>query len=347
MRRVRVCIYGGTDLQGTPTAFVSTLAYEILDRMGALIVTGGFRHSVDQPNAISTDVAALDGARKYSEEHNCDLKDCYEAWVPEPSLDQRTDIGGVVRMTEQLGITVRQVLGTTPLGRRLAMVRGVDLVVTISGKRHTEVVGEQALELGIPFLPIPNAGGDSRNLLISHRQPIAARFHPGALDTCLQRIDETIEHEPRLAAQAVVTLLQTAKVGRCLVLLPYDPEHDEIYNAVLEPEVSKQMFAVRLDQLPKSDVIYASFAKAVDDAAAVVIDITHLNENVMYEVGFAHGRGRSPLMYTRDPVRLENLPIYLRTLNVHLVTDPTKLASLVGVHLAEIQAARAGSTSNR
>jgi hypothetical protein len=156
----------------------------------------------------------------------------------------------------------------------------------------------------------------------------------------LQRIDETIDHEPRLAAQAVVTLLQTAKVGRCLVLLPYDPEHDEIYNSVLEPEVSKQMFAVRLDQLPKSDAIYASFAKAVDDASAVIIDITHLNENVMYEVGFAHGRGRSPLMYTRDPVRLENLPIYLRTLNVHLVTDPTKLASLVGVHLAEIQAAR-------
>ncbi len=340
MRTIRVCIYGGTDLQGTPTAFVSALAYEILDKMGALIVTGGFRHSVNQPDAVSTDMAALDGARQYSKDHDTDLKNCYEAWVPEPTLDRRTDVGGVIRMTEELGITVSQVRGTTPLGRRLAMVRGVDLVVTISGRRHTEVVGEQALELGIPFLPIPNAGGDSMNLLTSHRQQIAARFNPGALETCLRRINETMGHEPRLAAQAVVALLQTARVGRCLVLLPYDPEHDEIYNSILEREVSKHMFPVRLDQLPKSDAIYLSFAKAMDDASAVIIDITHLNENVMYEVGFAHGRGRSPLMYTRDPARLENLPVYLRTLNVHLVADLTKLAPLVGLHLGEIQAAR-------
>jgi len=223
------------------------------------------------------------------------------------------------------------------------MVRGVDLVVTISGRRHTEVVGEQALELGIPFLPIPNAGGDSKNLLSSHRQQIAARFAPGALDACLQRVSKTIADKPRLAAQAVVALLQTAKVGRCLVLLPYDPEHDEIYNSILEREVSKHMFPVRLDRLPKSDAIYTSFARAVDDATAVIIDVTHLNENVMYEVGFAHGRELSPLLYTRDASRIENLPIYLRTLNVHLVTDLTKLAPLVGLHLGEIQAARKGS----
>ena len=340
MRKTRVCIYGGTDLGGMPTAFVSALAYEILDGMDAVIVTGGFRHSLDQPRATSTDDAALDGARQYAEEHELDVKNCYEALVPEPTLDRRPDVGGVVRMTEELGITVRQVQGTTPLGRRLAMVRGVDLVVTISGRRHTEVVGEQALELGIPFLPIPNAGGDSKSLLESHRQQIAARFAPGALDTCLKRVTATIDRQPRLAARAVVALLQTAKVGRCLVLLPYDTEHDAIYESILEPEVSRHMFAVRLDELPKSDAIYISFAKAVDDAAAVIIDITQLNENVMYEVGFAHGRGLSPLLYTRVASRLENLPVYLRTLNVHLVTDLTKLAPLVSLHLSEIQAAR-------
>jgi hypothetical protein len=56
------------------------------------------------------------------------------------------------------GVTVRVVHGRTALGRRLAMVAGVDMVVTISGLRHTEVVVEQALETGVPVLPLPHAG---------------------------------------------------------------------------------------------------------------------------------------------------------------------------------------------
>jgi hypothetical protein len=92
MRKVRVCIYGGTDLQGTPTEFISALAYRILDSMPAVIVTGGFLHSNEKPKAISTDAAALAGARRYSGEHEIQLKDCYEAWIPEPSLDSRPEI---------------------------------------------------------------------------------------------------------------------------------------------------------------------------------------------------------------------------------------------------------------
>ena len=61
MRRVRVCIYGGTDLQETPVDFISALAYKILKTMPAVIVTGGFLHSHAKPEAISTDVAALRG----------------------------------------------------------------------------------------------------------------------------------------------------------------------------------------------------------------------------------------------------------------------------------------------
>lgn len=140
MKRVRICIYGGTDLQGTPTDFISALAYKILDSIPAVIISGGFRHSNKNPNAISTDVAALRGTRRYADERGVDLKDCYEAWIPEPDMDSRPDIKGAVRMSEAAdGIAVRVMTGRTPLGRRLAMVAGVDVVVTISGRQHTEV----------------------------------------------------------------------------------------------------------------------------------------------------------------------------------------------------------------
>jgi hypothetical protein len=343
MRSLRVCIYGGTDLQGMPTKFISALAYNILESMPAVIVTGGFLHSRKEPNAVSTDSAALIGARRYAEDHRAELKDCYEPWVPEPVLDKRPDIKDVIRMTDQEGITVREMAGRTPLGRRLGMVAGVDLVVTISGKVHTEVVVEQALELGRPVLPIPNAGGDSKDLLEKHEERIAAAFEPGALHKCLSDVSKAIDHDPQAAAKAVIALLRTAKVGKCLVLLPYDDQHDELYRSVIEPAVAKHMIPVRLDRLPRSDAIYTSFADAIQTSAAVIADITDLNYNVMYEVGFAHGRRADLLLYTRDAARLEHLPVYFKTLNVRLVSNETPLNTLIDEYLRSFGATPSAS----
>lgn len=340
MRRVRVCCYGGTDLQGTPTRFVSALAYRILDSMPAVIITGGFLHSNKKPSAISTDAAALEGARRYANQHGIDLRDCYEAWIPEPSLDSRPDVEGAVRMTEEDHITVRVMTGRTPLGRRLAMVAGVDMVVTISGKQHTEVVVEQALELGVPVLPVPDAGGDSKDLLFKYRERIAASFDPGALALCLSDVSAAIDTDPERAASAVVDLFRTAKVGRCLVLLPYDDQHNNLYTSLIEPAVARHMIPVRLDRLPRSEAIYTSFADAIQASSAVIADITLLNENVMYEVGYAHGRALTPLIYTRDPARLEQLPVYFRTLNVRLASDATPVNILIEDYLRSLKATR-------
>jgi hypothetical protein len=341
MRRLRVCIYGGTDLQGMRLDFVSALAYEILDSREAIIVTGGFRYSNEEATGVSTDVAALMGARRYADDNpGIDLKDCFEACIPEPDLDDRRDAEGVVRMTAADGITVRPMTGRTPLGRRLAMVAGVDLLVTISGKRHTEVVIEQALELGLPVLPIPFAGGYSERLLKSHRARIAAGFDPGALEKCLDGVSGAIDGHPERAAKAVVALLQTAKVGRCLVLLPYDPEHLALYESTIRPAVERHMFSDRLDRRPKSEPIYTGFADSVRSAMAVIADITLLNENVMYEVGYAHGRGLTPLIYTRDAARLDHLPVYFRTLNVRVASAATPLGILIDEYLRDAKEAR-------
>lgn len=345
MRRVRICIYGGTDLEGMPASFISALAYKLLKSISAVIVSGGFRHSNKHPIAVSTDVAALRGAQRYAAELGVDLKDCYEAWIPEPDLDSRPDVKGAVRMSEADGITVRVVTGRTPLGRRLAMVAGVDVVVTISGKRHTEVVVEQALELGVPVLPIPNAGGDSEDLLIKYRRRIAASFETGALDKCLDKISQAMDSDPETAAGAVVDLIRTARVGRCLVLIPYDDEHDRLYTSTIEPAVARHMIPIRLDRLPKSEAIYTSFADAIQASSAVVADITALNENVMYEIGYSHGRGLTPLIYTRDAERLTRLPVYFRTLNVRLASESTPINLLIEDYLRSLKTmAPIGST---
>ena len=340
MRNIRVCIYGGTDLEGMPTEFISALAYQILDSMQAVIVTGGFLHSNEKPAATSTDAAALKGARRYAEKHQIDLRNCYEAWIPEPGLDDRHDVGGAVRMTKDDGITVRVMTGRTPLGRRLAMVAGVHIVITISGRTHTEVVVEQALELGIPVLPIPDAGGDSKDLLEKYRKRIAADFDPRALDKCLAEVSGAIGHDPEAAARSIVDLISTARVGRCLVLFPFDDVHNLLYASAIRPVIAKHMIPVRLDRLPTSGVIVTSFADAVRSSSAVIADITDLNENVMYEVGYAHGLGLTPLIYTRNATRLEQLPVYFRTLNVRLVSEETPVNDLIDDYLGSVMTAR-------
>jgi hypothetical protein len=92
LRKLRVCVYEGTALKGMPKAFVSALAYAILSELDAVVVTGGFVHSLDKPDATSTDIAALDGAR-YSIERGVDLATCYEAWIPDPALGLGADFG--------------------------------------------------------------------------------------------------------------------------------------------------------------------------------------------------------------------------------------------------------------
>ena len=80
------------------------------------------------------------------------MKQCFEAWIPEPSLDERPDVKGAVRMSQEDGVKIAFMQGRTPLSWRLAMVAGVDLVLTISGSKHTEVVGEQAFRVGHSIL---------------------------------------------------------------------------------------------------------------------------------------------------------------------------------------------------
>src|ERR1051325_7299119 len=128
MRQIRICIYGGTDLDDMAQAFISALSYQILNSMAAVIVTGGFKLDDNNPGAVSTDMAALKGASAYANDTGTDLKECFEAWIPEPTLDARTDNKEAERMTEEDGVTLRVMQGRTPCGRRLRWVAGVDFI---------------------------------------------------------------------------------------------------------------------------------------------------------------------------------------------------------------------------
>jgi len=288
----------------------------------------------------TTESAALDGTRRAAAAVPADLSSVFEAWLP----DARSDDRAARRMGSDLGITVRELSGRTPMGRRLTMVSGVDVVVTFTGKAHTELVLEQAIELGVPALPIAATGGASRAVYEAYRERIEAAFAPGAVRECFRVLGELGMHDPR-SVVAVMEVIRSARLGRCLVLQPYRAAADELYTSTLRPAIEEEMIPVRLKDTAGSQQIYASFFEAVSYSTAIIADISELNENVMYEVGYAHGRGLQPLLFTLDASRIQSLPVYFRTLNVHAVTTED-LPDLVQSHLRAVKK-RADATAPR
>jgi hypothetical protein len=339
MRNLRVCIYGGTDLDGMPHAFVASLAEQLVMALGAVIVTGGFLRRNDRPRAVSTDSAALEGALRAAARKSVDSRSIFEAWIPDGRLDERPDVRGVERMGDDLGVTIRTIVGRTALGRRLSMVGGIDVLITVAGSRHTELMLEQAVELGVPALPIAKTGGDSKNIYESYRARIESAFAPGSVRACFQHLEKHGLEGPG-SVESVVKVVSSARVGRCLILQPHRENADEIlYRDVIKPAVQSEMLAVRLKDNIGSKQIYTSFLDAISQSTTIVADITSLNENVMYEVGYAHGHGMQPLLFTLDPTGVDRLPLYIRALNVHSVSR-ADLPTLIQDHLRDVKRGR-------
>ena len=341
MRKRRVCIYGGTALPEPAPAFVTELTRLLLENSSSVIVTGGFLHFADDDRAVSTDHAALRGAREYARSVGAKPSDYFEAWLPEPHLDRNRERGGVVRMSQGDGVTVRRMVQKSPLGRRLAMVHDVDVVVTIGGKRHTNEVLEQAFELNVPALPLKFAGGDSLEFWKLYRDWVVRQFSLTEPETKFLGGLKATDVHGRISetAQAVAGLVARARVDRCLVLLPFDATHDELFRAVIEPAVESVMICDRLDRRPGSAPIRTNFVDAVERASAVIADVTDVNPNVMYEAGYALAKGLAPLFFSQNSAVVERLPVYLRDLNIAVTESDEVLGQRIRTHLQEVRSA--------
>ena len=225
------------------------------------------------------------------------------------------------------GITVKIMKERSDLGRRLRLVRDVDQLVTFKGKRHTETVLEQALEVNRPALPLPFTGGDSKYFWKTYKSRIQKSF-PALNDThaCqLERFSPGLSREKDAAIiQLIVEILASARF-KLLVLLPYDDEHNKIYEDTIEPAVSTEMVPDRLDRTVSNRTISQNFAQSFRECLAIIADVTQENSSVMYEIGYARAKGTMPFLFSHRPIDDLKLPVYLTEQNVMVVKDDDEL----------------------
>ena len=77
--------------------------------------------------------------------------------------------------------------------------------------------------------------------------------------------------------------------GQVAVMMPFSDDHsvDPVYKAIREGVEAAGKSAKRVDELKASTEIPDDVRRLIRSSCAVVVDLTELNSNVLYELGFA------------------------------------------------------------
>ena len=302
--KIRIAIYGGTNLGQEVQKFVKWLTERLLAIPEVAILSGGFLHYAKHPDRASVDLCVAEAAESCLTP--AELNKRFETWLPLPALDRP----GVKRFRKG---QVLELKGTSQ-ARRFKLVQEADGLVTIAGKEHTRSLLELALALEKPALPIPFTGGDSLTIWKRNRNDLlpALRLSQESAVQFDHQPSSTAERK-KLAATAA-GILYAAAERRCLVLMPFGGSHDRFYTVHLCPAIKRANFVPhRIDKDDYASDIPTLFHEAVDRSSAAVVDLTGMNSNILYELGYLHAKSVAPLLLCRtDTGRTEaKVPFYL------------------------------------
>lgn len=338
-------IYGGTELTKNESAFIKDLSYAVLDQTDFVLVTGGFQSSSELPEgAVSTDHSVWLGAKKFMAENNkFILEERLETWLPDARYDRKEE--GVKRFSKG---TVKEVTGRSAQARRFILVRDVDALITIKGKKHTTMVLDFAFAINKPIFPLPFAGGDSLNYW-NDDNTIQIKKWFGIEDPFIEKL-KTLELDELPATQKdqiikdIITALHKGIQRRCLILMAYDPEPDRFYENTIRPTVEDMGYTpIRIDREANQGNILKIYGERLQDSDVILVDITEANPNVMYELGMAHAQNFSTILFSRkelDETARMQIPFYLTMDSIENSDATTEegrkyLAERIKVHLAK------------
>lgn len=312
--KTKIAIYGGTNLSGDLITFVSSLVKNLLQFPEVVLMSGGFDHYIKHPERKSVDKAVCEAAKQFVDPESFDKR--FETWLP-----AENDRNKVIRFEEG---KVIKVSGSTQ-ARRFNIVQHSDAVITIKGEGHTRSVIELALAINKPVLPIPFTGGDSKEMWTMYKEDITRmlRLSPelnAEIQTPLNDLDTG------LMAKKLAGFIKDIGEKKCLVLMPFGKEHDNFYDNFLQDAIDDAGYSChRIDRSDPAGNIPSLFKNNIERARAIIVDITNLNSNVLYELGYVHAFDIVPLIILRKK-REPNLeeftvPFYLKQEMIITVTD--------------------------
>lgn len=94
------------------------------------------------------------------------------------------------------------------------------------------------------------------------------------------------------------------------VLMPFSSEFDDIYKLGIKQLCTEMdIVAERVDEQQFSETILERIYRQIRDADFIIADLTGRNENVFYEVGYAHALGKKCTLLTQ---KVSDIPFDLK-----------------------------------
>jgi nucleoside 2-deoxyribosyltransferase len=98
------------------------------------------------------------------------------------------------------------------------------------------------------------------------------------------------------------------------VAMQFGEPFDTIYREVIKPESEKLGFEVmRIDELNQPGIIVQDIQRRIEDSKVVIAEISAANQNVYYEVGYAHALNKPTILLAQ---RGKDLPFDIRSYRV-------------------------------
>lgn len=106
------------------------------------------------------------------------------------------------------------------------------------------------------------------------------------------------------------------KNPKAFVLMPFEPEFNSIWDDLIRPALEDVGYdAVRADSLLDQQNILGEIVRGIAGADLVVVDLTTLNANVLYELGLCHGLRIPTILLAQS---MEEVPFDLRAYRIQL-----------------------------
>jgi hypothetical protein len=103
------------------------------------------------------------------------------------------------------------------------------------------------------------------------------------------------------------------------VAMQFGEPYDTIYRTVIRPEAKKLgMDVMRIDEVNQPGIIFQDIQRRIEDAKVVIAEITAPNQNVYYEVGYAHALNKPTILLAQ---RGRELPFDIRSYRVIFYED--------------------------
>jgi hypothetical protein len=106
---------------------------------------------------------------------------------------------------------------------------------------------------------------------------------------------------------------------RLFVAMQFGEPYDTLYREVIQPEASDLGFdVVRIDEVYQPGIIFEDIKRHIAEAKVVIAEITAPNQNVFYELGYAHALNKPTILLAQ---RGKDLPFDIRSYRVIFYDD--------------------------